>query len=113
MPAPPPPVRETTIRNFLKDRTEMRVADDAVDLMVSLFTTTAEAMALRAAETATEEQRTTIMDRDIQNAFEEFLGASGLTLLSPDTIHTAINGISNENLSQLIQTLRTDLTTPP
>ena len=107
-----PPVRETTIRNFLKDRTDMRVSEDAVDLMVSLLTTTSEAMAIRAAETATEEQRTTILDRDIQNAFEEFLGASGLALLSPDTIHTAIDGISNEGLSQLIQSLRADLEHP-
>ncbi len=104
-----PPVRETTIRNFLKDRTDMRVSEDAVDLMVSLLTTTSEAIAIRAAETATEEQRTTILDRDIQNAFEEFLGASGLTLLSPGTIHTAIDGITNEGLSQLIQSLRADL----
>jgi len=109
MPEPPPPVRETTIRNFLKDRTGMRVSEDAVELMVGLLTTTAENMASRAAQLAQDEQRTTIMDRDIQNAFDEFLGASGLTLLGPDTIHTAIDGISNESLGQLIQSLRADL----
>ena len=112
MPEPSPPIRETTARNFLKDRTGKRIGEDAVELFVTHFTTMAEEVAVRAAELAQDGQRTTVLDRDIQKAFEAFLGASGLSLLSPATIHTAIDGISNESLSQLIQSLRADLEHP-
>jgi histone H3/H4 len=113
MPVPPPAVRSTTIRKFLKDRTEMRVSEDAVDLMVGLFTTTSEKMAATAAERAVEGLRNTILGRDIQNAFKSILEASGPPLLGPDTIHTAIDCISTESLTMLIQLLRADLDEHP
>jgi len=38
MPEPPPVTRETTARSFLKDRTGLRVGENAVDLFVTHFT---------------------------------------------------------------------------
>ena len=105
----PPPIRETTARTFLKDRTKMRVGDDAVELFVTHFTTMAEAVALSAAELAQQDERTTVLERDVDAAFNEFLRA-GPQVLSPGAIHTAIGAVSNPGLSQLIQLLRADLT---
>jgi len=107
----PPPIRETTARTFLKDRTEMRVGDAAVELFVTHFTTMAEAVALTAAELAQQDERTTVLERDVDAAFNEFLQA-GPQLLSPDAIHTTIGALSNQVLSQLIQLLRADLSPP-
>ena len=107
----PPPIRETTARTFLKARTEMRVGDAAVELFVTHFTTMAEAVALTAAELAQQDERTTVLERDVDAAFNEFLQA-GPQLLSPDAIHTTIGALSNQVLSQLIQLLRADLSPP-
>ncbi len=108
----PPPIRETTARTFLRDRTELRVGDDAVELFVTHFTTMAEAVALSAAALAQNDERATVLERDIDAAFNEFLRA-GPQILSPDAIHTAIGAVSNQGLSQLIQFLRADLSPPP
>lgn len=109
MPDAPPPVRETTLKTFLKDRTDMRVAEDAIELMVELITIQCEDMASRAAHLATQDDRTTILPRDIQHALEGFLAESGPPMLSPDTIRGAINGISNEAFTELLQKLRADV----
>jgi len=106
---PPPPVRATTIKKFLKDRTQMRVGEQAVALAVDLLTTVAEKIATGASQTALDGARNTIMARDIQEAFEAFVAESGPPLLSPATLHTAIDGIGNEALTELINLLRVDL----
>ena len=109
MPEPPPVIRETTARNFIKDRTGMRVREDAVDAFVNHFTDVAEEVASRAAELAEEEERTTILKRHVETAFSEIETVPR----GPDAIHTAIDTVSNQGLSQLIQLLRVDLATPP
>ncbi len=109
---PPPPIPESTARTFLKDRTDLRVAEDAVELFVSHFTAIAEAVATRAGNLATEEERTTMLERDVDTAFNEFLQA-GPQVIGPDAIHSAIDTISNQGMGQLIQLLRADLAPPP
>lgn len=111
--SPPPPVRTTTVKRFLKDRTQMRVGEDAIDLAVDLLTTAAEKIADKGSKTAVDDGRNTIMARDIQEAFEAFLRDSGPALMSPATIRTAINGIPNEEFTQLINLLRADLQEQP
>ncbi len=111
MPEPPPVIRETTASNFLKDRTGMRVGEDAVDLFVTHFTTIAKAVADRAAELAKEEELATVLERHIDTAYNELLQSG--TQVGPDAIHTAIDAVSNQGLSQLIQLLRADLATLP
>ncbi len=62
---PPPVLRETTVYNFLKDRTGLRVRDEATEIFITHFTTIAEAVAGRAGELAEEDDRTTLLDRDV------------------------------------------------
>lgn len=107
------PVRLTTVKNFLKDRTGMRVGDATAEYFVQVLTTLTEQVADIAKELALEEARNTIMDRDLQTGFEAFLRTEGPGLFSPDTIRNAINGIDNEKLTQLITLLRDDLEATP
>jgi len=106
----PPLIRATTALNFLRDRTGTRVGDDAVEIFITHFTTMGEAVAVRAAELATEDERTTVLDRDIDAAFNELVQSG--PVLEPDAIHTAIGAVSNQGLGQLIQLLRADLNSP-
>jgi len=104
-----PPVRPTTLQEFLKERTGMRVAEEAVTLLVELLTASAAKIATEAGRAAVEDGRNTIMARDVQAAFDVFLRDSGLHLLSPAKLHTAIDGISNEGFKELINLLRADI----
>ena len=109
MSSPPPPVRTTTLKTFLKDRSQMRVSGESVDLLAGLLSTIAEKIAVVAAESAVEGDRSTIKAPDVQEGFEAFLGESGPPMLSPGTLHTAIDGVSNEVLTELINLLRADV----
>jgi len=104
-----PPVRPTTITTFLEKRTDMRLSEDAVDLLVDLLTKAAEQIADAAKELALEDERSTLLDRDMQTAYASFLQSEGPSLLAPETIHTAIDGISNEAFTELLNLLRADL----
>jgi len=107
-----PPIRTTTINTFLKERTELRISEDATDLLVALLTNAAEQIADAAKQLAVDDDRNTLMDRDIQSGFATFLQSEGPALLSPETIHTAIDGISNEAFTELLNRLRADLEEP-
>lgn len=113
MPTQTPPVRPSTIKKFIKESTQMRVAADATNEMVHLITAMSEQMAVSAAQSALDGQRTTIMASAIQEAFKSFLGDSGASLLNPATIHSAIDGISNESFKELLKLLRADLVASP
>ena len=105
-------IRETTAKDFLKELTDKRVGGDAVELFITHLTTMAEAVAIKADELTEQDERTTILDRDIDAAFNELV-QTGQVL----DIQAAINAVSNQDLSQLIQLLRADLqptpSTPP
>ncbi len=109
MPEPPSPVKKTTIHSFLQDRSQMRVSEEATNLLVGFLTTTAENVASKATETASLDDRTTILTRDIQSAWDILLQDSGASLLTPVAIHASIDTASNEGLGELIQLLRADL----
>ncbi len=107
------PVRHTTVKNFLKDETGMRVGDATTERLVQILTSMSERIANIAKEFALDEARNTLLVRDIQIGFEAFLRAEGPGLFSPDTIRDAIDGISNEKLTELINLLRSELEHTP
>ncbi len=110
---PSPPVRATTLKNFIKDRTGLRVGDGPVARLTDLITAVLEHIADTAKELVVDDDRSTLMERDVDVAYQSFLESRGPTLLSPTTIHTAIDGIANEDLTQLINLLRADLEEQP
>ncbi len=101
--------RPTPTKSFLHEHTDLRIAEAAIDAIIEILTDAAERIAISAKELALEEARNTLMARDIQSGFETFISSEGPGLLRPATIHTAIDGITNESLADLINLLRTDV----
>jgi len=104
-----PPVRHTTVANFLKDRTELRVSEDATELLAALLTKAAERIADSAKQLAIDDERNTLLDRDIEAAYATFLQDEGPAFFSFAIIHTAIDGIDNDAFTELLGLLRADL----
>ena len=102
-------LRESTARNFLKDLTDMRIGDDAVDLLIQLVTPFVEKLAHKAAALAKDVDRTTILDDDIQAAFDDQFKTTVSSLLDPASIHQSIGQISTDDLKALIKLLMKDL----
>lgn len=105
----PPPIRSTTIKNFLKERSDLRVSVEAIELMVELLTTAAVSIADKAVEATVADDRSTLLGRDIQGAYDEFMREAGPPPGSPEGLHEAIGRISNEELTQLIKLIRDEL----
>ncbi len=105
----PPPVRATTIKKFLKDRAQVRISEEAIDLMVQGLEGIAEGVAEKASDAAIGEGRSTMMDRDVQHAFDLQLQLMGSPLVSPEGLRVAIRSVSNEDLTDLIKLIKADL----
>ncbi len=103
------PVRTTTLKNYLREQTQMRVSADAADRLTKLVTTQLDQVAARAAEEAAADERNTLLDRDIEQAFDGWLKSAGPSLLSAEAMLTAINGLDNDALTALIQHLQAQL----
>ena len=108
-----PAVRPDTIKKFLKDRTSKRVGVEAKLLLTNLLVTIAEHVAPKAEESVIKEHRSTILARDIQWAYDDFMVTKGPDLLSTQAVHDIIDGLSNEGLTALINSLRADLEGQP
>ena len=109
MPESPPPVRATTIKKFLKDRAQVRISEEAIDLMVQGLEGIAEGVAEKASDAAIGEGRSTMMDRDVQHAFDLHLQLMGSPLVSPEGLRVAIRSVSNEDLTDLIRLIKADI----
>ncbi len=102
-------IRPTPAKSFLHECTDLRIAEAAIDAIIEILTDAAKRIAISAKEHTLAEARNTLMARDIYAGFETFIGSEGPGLLRPTTIHTAIDGITNESLADLINLLRTDI----
>ena len=103
------PVRTTTLRNYFKESTGLRVSAGASEKLVGLLTVQLEQIAQRSKELAMSEDRNTLLDRDIEGAFDGWLKDAGPTLLTSRALLTTINGMSNETLTEVIQLLQAQL----
>jgi histone H3/H4 len=103
------PVKLTTLKKYLKSRTDLRVGDPAVESLLVLLHALIEFVADTAKALAEAEDRNTVKDRDLQAGFEAYLRDRGPELLSSTTIHSAITGIDNDTFTSLIAMLRSDL----
>ncbi len=86
-----------------------RISEDATDVLVHLLTKAAEQIADAAKALAIEDDRNTLMDRDVQAAYATFLQIEGPALLAPETIYSAIDGITNEAFTELLNLVRADI----
>ncbi len=100
------PVKATTVKRYLKEMTALRVGTEAADTMVRLLTEVAGEIAMEAKRQAEADGRSTLKSRDLEGGFETFLQSRGPSLLSPETIHSLLDGIDNDGLAGLIRLLR-------
>lgn len=105
----PQPVRTTPVGEFIRDRSGMRVGTDALELMVAKLTEATAQLTDLAKEAALEDNRSTIMERDVEAAFDLWLDAQARTLLSPAIMHQTIETISNDGLVELTRLLKGSL----
>ena len=106
-------VKRAASKRFLKEATGLRVGDEVSARFVELVQAVASSMVAQAQKHAEADDRNTLMERDLEASFENFLqeGAAGLS--SPQTLHQAISDLSTEDFVQLTQLLRQDLEEEP
>lgn len=104
-----PPVRTTTLRNHLKEATDLRVSADAAERLTTLLVAQLDQITQHAKTAATLDERTTILDRDIDHAFDQWLQTAAPSLLTSTAMLKALNGLSNDALTDLIKQLQTQL----
>jgi len=109
MPELPPLIRSSTAKNFLKAITDLRIGEDAADRLIALFTKQATQVATVAADLAQKADRTTLLDEDIQQAYDAQFDKTVSELLDPKLLHHSINTIDTDDLKTLIKLLMKDL----
>tara|TARA_B100001123_G_scaffold407858_1_gene500440 strand:- start:82 stop:411 length:330 start_codon:yes stop_codon:yes gene_type:complete len=103
------PLRTTTLRSYLRETTELRVSADATERLAELVGVQLEQIAGRARELTLAAERNTLLDRDVEEAFDGWLKDAGPSLLSSAALLATLNGLSNEALTDLIQQLQAQL----
>jgi histone H3/H4 len=72
--------KSRTVEEFFKEKTKLRVAQDAIETYKTTLTKMSEEVIKHAEARAQEDNRTTILDRDIQRATDDVFRRSPLTV---------------------------------
>ena len=72
--------KSRTVEEFFKEKTALRVAADAIETYKTTLTKMSEEVIKQAEALAKKENRTTILDRDIQRATDDVFRRSPLTV---------------------------------
>lgn len=72
--------KSRTVEEFFKEKTALRVAADAIETYKTTLTQMSEQVIKQAEALAKKENRTTILDRDIQRATDDVFRRSPLTV---------------------------------
>lgn len=89
--------KEGTVKAFLKAHTSQRVSVEAIPVMVAGMNELALILAQKAEALSKAEQRTTILDRDIQTALATFTNVEP----TPDNLFKSIEKLEPEVIGQL------------
>lgn len=100
-----PITRRSTVEAFLKAATPLRVSPTAIDQFVSLFNSLAQTIAGKAVTLAQDDSRTTLLDRDVTQAFSTVVlsPGSGVPPLDPTVLFDQIDKLSNDQLVTLLK----------
>jgi len=107
-----PPVRVTTLKTYLKEETGLRVGDATATALQDLLVTLIGKVVVRAQAQAVDEDRSTLLARDIIAGFEGFLVDESPELLSSKALRHAINVMDVAALTELVQLVQADLDRP-
>jgi histone H3/H4 len=96
--------KPTTVQQFLKTRSGLRVEASAVDH----FLTTVDELAGRVADKATEiakaEQRTTMLERDVIEGFKAVVGTPGQ--VDPASVFRQLDALDTDSLARVINLIQ-------
>lgn len=110
-PVPPPasdtPItRRSTVEQFLKDHTGLRVGPEPIDLFCTLVNDLAREVVARAGELAqADSQRTTLLSKDITEAYRSIVWTAGGGGAPPDPaiLFTLIDRLTTDQLADLVK----------
>lgn len=105
-----PITRDNTVVEFLKvhchddDGNELRHGPGAVDLLGHLVNQLALHVALKAAELCRADARTTLLEKDIQAAYDALVWVQGsAAAASPDLLFSHIDRLPTDQLAELVR----------
>ncbi len=101
-------VKFTTLRKYIKQRTDLRVEQAVVDFLLAKMNTAIERVTDRAAELARGADRVTIQLRDMEAAFEE-VGGTSPTTLPAAAISEMLDAYSVDQLGELVRAIERSL----
>lgn len=97
-------VSRSSAERFIKEKTDRRVRTDAVDKFVGYIDQLALRLVIAAAAKADQAKRSTLQPEDFEAAFADIAGGTGTT---PDSVFSAIDQLSTEQLATLVNTIST------
>jgi histone H3/H4 len=103
-------VKDTAIRTYIKERTNLRVEQEPVDLLVQRLAAKIERIVDRAAALVEMEGRSTLQKRDMERAIEEIDRApddgQGQT---PERVFQVLEGYTVEQLGEVARRIEESL----
>ena len=108
MPEPDAPTstsitKPTTLQLFIKARTTFRVEAAAITTFTGLIDQVAAAVVTQAVVLATAGDRTTLLKRDIEDAFKFVIGTPGV---DPQTIFGELDKLTTDELAKVINLIQ-------
>ena len=108
-----PLTRPSTVEDFLKETTGLRVGLKPIDVFLTQIEALARAVAAKAAELARADgNRPTLLERDIIEAFKAVAGV-GTQPGDPAGIFGQVDHLTTDQLAELINKIRDWLAHPP
>ena len=101
--------KSRTIEEFFKEKTQLRVAQEAVETYKTSLNQLSAQVIQKAEALAKKENRTTILDRDIQQAADDVFRRSPLTVAELMEKITQLSIIDLTNLSNKVKAYAEDL----
>ncbi len=93
--------KPTTVQQFLKARSGLRVEAVASDRFLATVDELAGAVTDKAAELARAEKRTTLLERDVLEGFKSVVGTPG-QVLDPQAVFRQLDQLSTDELARVI-----------
>ena len=93
----------------MKEATGLRVSADAAERLTVLLVAQLGQVAQRAKANAALEERSTLLERDVDQAFDGWLEEASPSTTTASALLTTINDLSNEALTNLIKQLQAQL----
>lgn len=96
--------KPTTVQQFLKTRSDLRVEASAVDHFLATIDELAGRVADKATELAKAEKRTTMLERDVVDGFTAVVGTPGQ--VDPEAVFRQLDALDTDSLARVINLIQ-------